>query len=107
MVLLQFGEDTVESLASVHLAGELDLSNVSSLRAKLGAVNGPAVVDLSDVTYLDSTALNELALLRRRVDTVALVVGSANVRRTLDIVGFAQSFRIVRRREELDLREPE
>jgi anti-anti-sigma factor len=97
----------VESLASVHLTGELDLSNVSSLRAKLGAVNGPAVVDLSDVTYLDSTALNELAKLRRRVGSVTLVVGSANVRRTLDIVGFGQSFRIVRKREELGLRDLE
>ena len=91
----------MESLASVRLAGELDLSNVSSLRAALGAIDGPAVVDLSDVTYLDSTALNELALLRRRVGSVALVVGSPNVRRTLEIVGFGASFRIVATRAEL------
>lgn len=91
----------MESDVSVRLAGELDLSNVSSLRAKLGAIDGPAVVDLSEVTYLDSAALNELALLRRRVGTVALVVGSANVRRTLEIVGFGTSFRIVASRDEL------
>ncbi len=91
----------MESLPSVRLAGELDLSNVSSLRLKLAAIDGPAVVDLSEVTYLDSTALNELALLRRRVGSVALVVGSANVRRTLEIVGFNTSFRIVAKREEL------
>lgn len=82
-------------LASVRLAGELDLSNVSSLRAKLAAIDGPAVVDLSDVTYLDSAALNELAVLRRRVGSVALVVGSPNIRRTLEIVGFHGVFRIV------------
>lgn len=97
----------MQSLASVYLTGELDLSNVSGLRAKLEAIDGPAVVDLSEVTYLDSTALNELALLRRRVGTVALVVASANVRRTLEIVGFGQSFRIVGKREELGLRDPE
>ena len=91
----------MESDVSVRLAGELDLSNVSSLRAKLGAIDGPAVVDLSEVTYLDSAALNELALLRRRVGTVALVVASANVRRTLEIVGFGTSFRIVASRDEL------
>jgi anti-anti-sigma factor len=91
----------MQSLASVRLAGELDLSNVSSLRAKFAAIDGPAVVDLSDVTYLDSTALNELALLRRRVGSVALVVASPNVRRTLEIVGFSTSFRIVANREEL------
>jgi len=93
----------VESLVSVRLTGELDLSNVSSLRAKLGAVDGPAVVDLSEVTYLDSTALNELANLRRRVGAVTLVVASPNVRRTLEIVGFSRSFRIIGRREELDV----
>jgi anti-anti-sigma factor len=91
----------MESLASVRLAGELDLSNVSSLRAKFAAIDGPAIVDLSEVTYLDSTALNELAVLRRRVGTVALVVGSPNIRRTLEIVGFTTSFRIVANREEL------
>ncbi len=91
----------MEWLASVRLGGELDLSNVSSLRAKLAAIDGPAVVDLSDVTYLDSTALNELAVLRRRVGSVALVVASANIRRTLEIVGFGRSFQIVTDREEL------
>lgn len=91
----------METRVSVRLAGELDLSNVSSLRAKLASIDGPAVVDLSDVTYLDSTALNELAVLRRRVGNVALVVGSPNIRRTLEIVGFGRSFRIVTDRAEL------
>ncbi|HEX3468587.1 MAG TPA: STAS domain-containing protein [Candidatus Elarobacter sp.] len=91
----------MERLASVRLAGELDLSNVSSLRAKLAAIDGPAVVDLSDVTYLDSAALNELASLRRRVGSVALVVDSPNIRRTLEIVGFHGVFRIVSNRAEL------
>jgi anti-anti-sigma factor len=91
----------MQSLASVQLAGELDLSNVSSLRAKFATIDGPAVVDLSEVTYLDSTALNELALLRRRVGAVTLVVASPNVRRTLEIVGFSTSFRIVANSKEL------
>ena len=87
------------SATMIALRGELDLSNVAALRASLGALSGPAVVDLSDVTYLDSTALYELDALRRRVGSVALVVASPNVRRTLEIVGFEKFFRVVQARE--------
>ena len=84
---------------TVSFRGELDMSNASALRASLGAVSGPAVVDLSEVTYLDSTALYELAALRRRVGSVVLVVSSPNIRRTLEIVGFDGQFRVVPARE--------
>ena len=84
---------------TVSFRGELDMSNAPALRASLGAVSGPAVVDLSEVTYLDSTALYELAALRRRVGSVVLVVSSPNVRRTLEIVGFDDQFRVVPARE--------
>jgi len=83
------------SLQVIALSGELDMSNASDLRASLGSAVGPAVVDLSGVTYLDSTALYELALLRRRVGSVVLVVPSPQIRRTLEIVGFSKTFRIV------------
>jgi anti-anti-sigma factor len=83
------------SLHLIALSGELDMSNAQELRASLGSALGPTVVDLSDVTYLDSTALYELALLRRRVGAVVLVVPSPQIRRTLEIVGFTKTFRIV------------
>lgn len=89
------------SATTIALRGELDLSNAAALRDSLGAVTGPAVVDLSGVTYLDSTALYELAALRRRVGSVALIVTSPNVRRTLEIVGFQKTFRVVEARESL------
>ncbi|HTD36360.1 MAG TPA: STAS domain-containing protein [Candidatus Limnocylindrales bacterium] len=87
------------SATIIALRGELDLSNVAALRASLGTISGPAVVDLSDVTYLDSTALYELDAFRRRVGSVALVVASPNVRRTLEIVGFQKFFRVVEGRD--------
>jgi anti-anti-sigma factor len=83
----------------ITLRGELDLSNAPALHASLGSLSGPAVVDLSEVTYVDSTALYELALLRRRVESVVLIVPSAQIRRTLDIVGFTKTFRVVERSE--------
>jgi anti-anti-sigma factor len=87
------------SVNVISLRGELDMSNASSLQASLGTVCGPTVVDLSEVTYLDSAALTELALLRRRVGSVVLVVPSRQIRRTLEIVGFMKAFRVVESRE--------
>jgi anti-anti-sigma factor len=83
----------------IALTGELDLSNAPLLRASLSGAAGPAVVDLSGVTYLDSSALYEFALLRRRVGSVVLVVPSPQIRRTLEIVGFAKTFRIIESRD--------
>ncbi|MEA2718787.1 MAG: hypothetical protein QOJ39_651 [Candidatus Eremiobacteraeota bacterium] len=83
------------SATMIALSGELDMSNAAVLRASLESALGPTVVDLSGVTYIDSTALYELALLRRRVGAVVLVVPSRQIRRTLEIVGFTKTFRIV------------
>jgi anti-anti-sigma factor len=85
----------------ITLRGELDLSNVADMRASLADAHGPAVVDLSDVTYLDSTALYELGVLRKRVGNVVLVAPSPQIRRTLEIVGFTKIFEIVGSRAEL------
>ena len=60
----------------ITLRGELDLSNVAEMRSSLADAQGPAVVDLSAVTYLDSTALYELGVLRKRVGNVVLVAPS-------------------------------
>ena len=79
----------------ITLRGELDLSNVDEMRSSLAGASGPAVVDLSGVTYLDSTALYELGALRKRVGNVVLVGPSAQIRRTLEIVGFTKIFDIV------------
>jgi anti-anti-sigma factor len=85
----------------ITLKGELDLSNVAEMRSSLAGAQGPAVVDLSDVTYLDSTALYELGVLRKRVGNVVLVAPSPQIRRTLEIVGFTKIFDIVGSRAEL------
>lgn len=85
----------------VVFSGELDIYAVDYVRAALAAIDGPAIVDLTDVRFVDSSALTEFVRLRKRVgDQVTLVVPSANIRRALDIVGFDALFRIVRRRED-------
>jgi anti-anti-sigma factor len=86
----------------ITLKGELDLSNVAEMRSSLADARGPAVVDLSGVTYLDSSALYELGVLRKRVGNVVLVAPSAQIRRTLEIVGYTKIFEIVGSRAEID-----
>ncbi len=85
----------------VAFSGELDLYGVERVRAALEAVDGPAIIDLSDVRFIDASVLTELVRLRKRVgDCVTLVVPAPHIRRTLEIVRFAALFRIVRTRDE-------
>ena len=76
----------------ITLKGEYDLARKDEIAKEFAGLNGdPAViVDLSEVTYLDSAVLRELALLRlKRLDRhIALVGASENVRRLLKIAGF-------------------
>jgi anti-anti-sigma factor len=82
---------------SVVLSGELDMYEAPTVRRLLDALDGPGTIDMREVVYLDSSALNELARVARRVGPgeVTIVVGSKNVRRVLDVVRFAELFMIV------------
>lgn len=57
---------------NLGLVGEFDLSEVDCFRACVdGAVesnDGAVVIDLGDVTFIDSTAISALLDLRRRLD---------------------------------------
>jgi anti-anti-sigma factor len=86
----------------ITLSGELDLSNVAEMRSSLADALGPAAVDLSAVTYLDSTALYELGALRKRVGNVVLIAPSPQIRRTLEIVGYTKIFDIVDDRAQIE-----
>jgi anti-anti-sigma factor len=59
------------SLWVVELDGEHDLSNVGKFQAVLAGIfaeGTTVVVDLSGVTFLDSSVLSELILAQQRVD---------------------------------------
>lgn len=86
-----------QTLRRVALDGEYDLSRkeeVASLFARL-VPDSPAVVDMSSVTYIDSTFLHQLALLHFRFKDfpVTLVNVRPNVKRILGIVKFDRLFR--------------
>jgi anti-sigma B factor antagonist len=83
----------------VRLAGELDLYNSAQVREAIEAAAGesPArlVADLTEVTFVDSTALGALVEAQKGLpEGTRLVVAapSSEVRRALDVSGLARHF---------------
>jgi anti-anti-sigma factor len=78
------------------LSGEYDLSRkaeVADLFASIASVER-LELDFTKVEYVDSTILNEMARLRRRLPDCEIVIlgASQNVRRLFQIVGFEEIF---------------
>jgi anti-sigma B factor antagonist len=84
----------------VSITGEIDLSNHAALRAGLndlivgGAVD--LVLDMSDVTFVDSTGLGALIGTRRRVHafhgSLAIVLSDPATLRVFEITGLDKVF---------------
>jgi anti-sigma B factor antagonist len=76
--------------------GEIDMGSGPALRDALFAAQNEAadvIVDLSDVTFMDSTGINALigAYRRRPTDGSLIVVGANSpVRRVFEITGFSE-----------------
>jgi anti-sigma B factor antagonist len=102
------GEGVDEYIQLVAVAGELDMSNSAELRRHVEtSVRGGrncVVIDLSDVTHMDSSGLAALIaahqLTQARRGRLALVVGSEPVRRTMEVRGVDRLFTIVDSRED-------
>ena len=109
MARLNFDDDVLsETTQLVVVSGELDLSNVSDLRRHVdGALlsgHTRVVIDLDEVTHMDSSGLAELITCHQLAEELgggmALVVTSQSIRRTLEIRGVRQLFRVTCSRDE-------
>jgi anti-anti-sigma factor len=70
------------------IAGECDIDTVARIDGWLGRFDeGPLVVDMSGVTFLDAAGLRTLLLARRRNPGLRVVNPSHAVQRVLDITG--------------------
>lgn len=86
----------------VTVTGEIDLATQGQLRAELNelivAGQVDLVVDLSGVTFVDSTGLGALIGARRRVHafhgSLALVIPDESVRKVFTITGLEKVFAI-------------
>src|SRR2546421_5133247 len=85
----------------VRLTGELDLYNVAALREALldCVARSPRrlVLDLSEVTFVDSTALGALVEVRSKLgsrDGLVLAAPGLETRRALEISGLDRHFEV-------------
>jgi anti-sigma B factor antagonist len=88
--------------ATLRVSGEVDIATEPTFRRALDAViaeaHSPAVVDLSQVTFIDARGLSALLAARREVSgtevTLVLLDPSPSVRRLLEITGLTNHFDI-------------
>jgi anti-anti-sigma factor len=92
----------IERACLVRLAGELDLYNAGVVRETLAGIcaNGPerVIVDLSEVEFVDSTALGALIEARTKLpnrDAFILAAPRMEPRRALEISGLDRHFSIL------------
>lgn len=82
----------------VHVAGEIDVYTAPRLREELLRLvtDGTLIVDLSEVSFLDSTALGVLVgamkRQRERGGTLSIVTEGPRMRRLFDITGLTRVF---------------
>jgi len=95
------GTEKRDGATVVSLAGELDLYNAEDVRAALleACADEPAVlvVDLADVTFIDSTALGVLIEARSRLadrSGFRLAAPGLETRRALEISGLDKHFSV-------------
>ena len=92
----------VDDLAIVSVGGEVDLETASQLGDHaldaLRDVSPHILLDLSDVTFMDSTGLKVLLSIQRRADlaggSFAVAGPSRSVRKIITLTGLDQTFRV-------------
>ena len=81
-------------LTTIRLAGELDLACAHELREALRGIDGDAVLDCSELSFIDSTGLSVLLGGHRRFEAegnrLQLVGVTQAVHRTLQVAGIDQ-----------------
>ncbi|HZV77885.1 MAG TPA: STAS domain-containing protein [Candidatus Babeliales bacterium] len=89
-------DDTAVGQHYVELDGEYDLARKDELTAVFASItNGaPVTIDMTRVTYVDSSFLNELATMRVRLNgrPVTLIGVQPNIARVLQITKLDRFF---------------
>lgn len=97
---------SVDGTTRVVLEGELDMSSIESMQSAFAEADGQRslVVDMSDVTFIDSVVLGLLVTVRREHRGLRLITSPA-VERLLGVTGTREHFEIDEK--EIDDREIE
>jgi anti-sigma B factor antagonist len=96
-----FQPATRDGDAALIVNGDIDIATseafFDALCALVASAHSPAFVDLSNVTYIDSSGLNALVRVSRTVQedvTLVLVAPSAPVRKLLALSGLEGRFEV-------------
>lgn len=101
--LFKASRESVGGCEVIRAVGEVDLSTTSELQAQFDALpesSKVVVVDLSQVTFLDSTGLNALVSAQKRLrmrsddHELRLVVTQPQILKVLEITGLSDVFPI-------------
>jgi anti-anti-sigma factor len=91
-------DESADSCKVVTVRGEIDMDTAGQLIDAITTVAGTAVVDLSGVTFIDSTGLQGLLraqkAARQRGDDLILRQPSKAVRRVLELTNLIDGFTI-------------
>jgi anti-sigma B factor antagonist len=88
------------SVAVLKVSGELEIGRRWEIREalRLTGTERAVLVDFSDVTYADSTALSELVRLHREAEAqhtrMAVLIGNAQFGRLIQYAGLSQVFAV-------------
>jgi len=98
----EFGisEQRRDGVSVITPCGEIDVATAPGLRDHLdnviGRETGPIVVDLTSVTFIDSTGLGVLIGAQRRCDeaerVLRIVVSEPRIRKVFEITGLTDHF---------------
>lgn len=99
---LEISHEERDGRLVVAVAGDLDLGSAGVLEAALATLapfEGPVVIDLDRVGFIDSSGMRALLsvneIVRTAVGTpVTLAGGTAATRRLIDLTGLDQVFRL-------------
>jgi anti-sigma B factor antagonist len=93
--------------AVLRLKGELDVASSATLEDELQRVSGSSavVLDLTDLEFIDSTGLGVLVKAHQRMrdegDQLAVIEGTGQVKRLLELTGLDQQLTLISSAEEL------
>jgi anti-anti-sigma factor len=84
----------VQDAHYIRLSGEYDIARKSEIAAAFdGLTNGaPVTIDMTDVSYVDSSFLNELMRLRLKELPVTLIGAQPNILRVLQLTKLDRLF---------------
>jgi anti-anti-sigma factor len=77
----------------IVVAGDIDMASAAAFRPVMLASTDPIELDLTDVTFMDSSGVKVLVL-ARRVRPVRIVAASPAVSRVLELLGLADTFEL-------------